>query len=188
MSSADRRSRWRLTLLRILALVFVVGLTAVLFAFRDRASQLANYGYPGIFLLSILTNATLILPMPGVAITFAAGAVFNPIWVGIVAGLGSTVGELTGYLAGFSGQGVVERTPLYDRLEGWTERYGQWAILALALVPNPVFDLAGAAAGALKMPLPQFFLFAALGKIVKMLIFAYAGAGSAEWVLRLLAP
>lgn len=171
--------------LRAAALAFVLILTALLFLYRDRASLLASYGYPGIFLLSVVTNATLILPMPGVAITFAAGAVFNPLWVGIIAGLGSTLGELTGYLAGFSGQGVVERTALYERLEAWTADHGQWAILVLAFVPNPVFDLAGAAAGALKMPLPQFLFFAAIGKSLKMVAFAYAGAQSAEWVLRL---
>jgi uncharacterized membrane protein YdjX (TVP38/TMEM64 family) len=178
-------SGWRTRLLRLAALAFVIGITALLFVYRDRASELASYGYPGIFLLSIITNATLILPMPGVAITFAAGTLFDPLWVGIVAGLGSTLGELTGYLAGFSGQGVVERTPMYERLERWTESYGQWAILVLAFVPNPVFDLAGAAAGALKMPLPQFLFFAGIGKILKMLAFAYAGSQSSEWVLRI---
>jgi uncharacterized membrane protein YdjX (TVP38/TMEM64 family) len=175
---------WRLRLIRIASLLAVIALSLFLFSIRGRASELAAYGYPGIFLLSVLTNATLILPMPGVAITFAAGAVFNPIGVGIAAGLGSTLGELTGYLAGFSGQGVLERTPLYERMEGWTRRHGQWAILLLALVPNPVFDLAGAAAGALRMPLYQFLLWAGIGKTLKMLAFAVAGARSAEWALR----
>ncbi|HEX9796096.1 MAG TPA: VTT domain-containing protein [Anaerolineales bacterium] len=186
MSSASATNGWRLRLLRIVTLVLVIGLSVFLFSIRDRATELAAYGYPGIFLISVLTNATLILPMPGVALTFAAGAIFHPLAVGIAAGLGSTLGELTGYLAGFSGQGVLERAPLYERLLGWTDRYGQWAILVLAIVPNPVFDLAGAAAGALRMPLRQFLVWAAIGKTIKMLIFAYAGAASAVWVLKLL--
>ena len=37
------------------------------------------------------------------------GAIFNPIGVAVAAGLGAAIGELSGYLAGFSGQGVVER-------------------------------------------------------------------------------
>jgi uncharacterized membrane protein YdjX (TVP38/TMEM64 family) len=80
----------------------------------------------------------------------------------------------------------VDDSKLYQRLRDWTERYGQWAILVLAIVPNPVFDLAGAAAGALKMPLSQFLIWAGIGKIIKMLAFAFAGAQSATWVLRML--
>ena len=186
MTNAPGLSGWRLRMLRIASLLLVIGLSVFLFSIRDQASELAAYGYPGIFLLSVLTNATLILPMPGVALTFAAGAIFHPLAVGLAAGLGATLGELTGYLAGFSGQGVLERAPLYKRLEGWTERHGGWAILVLAIVPNPVFDLAGAAAGALRMPLRQFLVWAAIGKTIKMLIFAYAGATSAVWILDLL--
>ena len=51
-------------------------------------------------------------------------------------------------------------------------------ILVLSAIPNPFFDLAGAAAGALKMPLPKFLLWCWIGETIKMLIFAYAGASS----------
>lgn len=188
MSQPEGLSGWRLRLARLLALLAVIAVTVLLFSLRDRAAELAGYGYPGIFLLSLITNATLVLPMPGVAITFAAGAVFNPLAVGLAAGAGATLGELTGYVAGFSGQGVLERTPLYDRLERATERYGSWAIFVLALVPNPAFDLAGAAAGALRMPLGQFLFWAFLGKWLKMSAFALAGAQSALWFLDFMTP
>jgi uncharacterized membrane protein YdjX (TVP38/TMEM64 family) len=177
---------WKLHAARIAAFLLVVGLSLFLFSIRDQATKLATYGYPGLFLFSVLSNATVILPMPGVALTFTAGAVLEPVLVGLIAGIGSTIGELTGYLAGFSGQGVVDDSKLYQRLRDWTERYGQWAILVLAIVPNPVFDLAGAAAGALKMPLSQFLIWAGIGKIIKMLAFAFAGAQSATWVLQML--
>lgn len=176
---------WRLRLARVLSLLIVIALTLYLFSIREQAAELARYGYPGIFLLSVAANATLVLPMPGVALTFTAGALFNPWLVGLAAGLGSTLGEMTGYLAGFSGQGVIARTPLYDRLEGWTERHGNWAILALAFFPNPLFDLAGAAAGALRMPIAQFLLWAFVGKLGKMLLFALAGSRSVEWILEI---
>jgi len=164
----------------------VVALTVYLFSIRDRAAELARYGYPGVFLLSLVTNATLLLPMPGVAITFAAGAIFNPYAVALAAGLGSTLGELTGYLAGFSGQGVLERADLYHRLEDLTTRYGSAVVFFLALIPNPLFDLAGASAGAMRMPLRQFLFWTWVGKTLKMLAFAVAGATSAPWLLQLL--
>ncbi len=185
MSQPRAAHRSRRTALRILSLVAVIAITILIFVYRDQAETLAAYGYPGIFVLSILANATLIMPAPGVAITFTMGAVFHPFLVGLAAGTGSAIGELTGYLAGFSGQVVVERTPWYERLEDWTERYGPWTILALAFIPNPLFDLAGVAAGALRMPLARFLFFAWVGKTAKMLAFAYAGAYSLNWMIEL---
>lgn len=179
---------WRLALVRLLAFVGVVALSVFLFSIRDQAAEMAGYGLPGIFLLSLVANATLILPMPGVAITFAGGTLFNPIAVGLAAGTGAALGELTGYLAGFSGRGVLKRTPVYDLLDRWTAKYGILVIFALALFPNPFFDLAGAAAGAARMPLPEFLLWSWLGKTLKMLFFAYAGANSAVWILEWLVP
>ena len=167
---------WRLTLVRIAALAFVVGLTLGLYLYRDRVRELQGLGYPGIFLVSLFSSATIILPVPGVLFTSVMGAVFNPFWVAVAAGTGAALGELSGYLAGFSGQSVVERTPAYERIEGWMKKYGQWAILVLGFIPNPFFDIAGMIAGALKMPIWRFLLFCWIGKIAKMMLFAYGGA------------
>jgi uncharacterized membrane protein YdjX (TVP38/TMEM64 family) len=172
----------RLKVVRVLILLVVIGITVFIFSIRDRAEALAAYGYPGIFLLSLLSNATLILPAPGIALTFAAGAIFNPFWVAIAAGAGATLGELTGYAAGFSGKGAIENSEAYIRLKRLTERYGHWTIFTLALLPNPLFDLAGASAGALGMRVPRFVFWTWIGKTLKMLIFAFAGAKSIEWL------
>jgi len=169
----------RQKLLRVLALVFVVGLTAILYINRSRVHELEALGYPGVFLISMLSNATLILPVPGVLFTSAMGAVFNPFWVAIAAGTGATIGELSGYLAGFSGQGVVQRSKWQPKVEGWMRKYGPLTVFLLALVPNPVFDIAGLTAGILKMPVLKYLFWCLLGKIGKMLIFAYAGG----WLL-----
>lgn len=176
----------RITVLRALALLAVIAITVFIYSIRDQAERLEGYGYPGIFLLSLLSNATIVLPAPGIAITFAAGGVFDPFWVGIAAGTGAALGELTGYLAGYSGRGVLEGTEVYQRLLELTRRFGNWTILVLAVIPNPFFDVAGAAAGALRMPLTTFLLWATIGKLIKMWLVAYAGAFSVDWVVRLL--
>jgi membrane protein YqaA with SNARE-associated domain len=162
---------------RVLVLIFVIALTVILFIYREQIQELANYGYWGIFLISIAANATIILPLPGVLITSAMAAVFDPFWVAIAAGSGATLGELSGYLAGFSGQMVVERTEWNDRLVGWMRKYGDITVLVLALIPNPAFDMAGITAGALRLPIYRFLFFAWIGKILKMMLFAY-GASS----------
>lgn len=166
----------RLNLLRALILIGVIALTVYLVSIRDQVKQLGTYGYAGIFLVSILVNATIIIPVPGVLLASAMGAIFNPFWVAVAAGSGAAIGELSGYLAGFSGQAVVENAKLYERLTNWMKKYGNITILVLAFIPNPLFDVAGMIAGALKMNFFKFLFFCALGKIMKMMVFAYTGA------------
>ena len=168
-------SRFLTNILRILALFAVVGVTLYIYSIRDRVEQFAGFGYPGIFLIALLANATILLPAPGVAVIYAMGAIFNPFGVGLAAGLGGTIGELSGYLAGFSGQAVVERMDIYNRIKPWVDKYGGWAILVLSAIPNPFFDVAGIAAGIAKMPLGSFILFSGVGQLIKMTVFALAG-------------
>ncbi len=178
----------RLVFWRWTALVGVIGLIVLLFLFRDHVRKLQQYGYAGIFLISIAANATVIIPLPGVAFTTAMGAIFNPIGVAVAAGLGAAIGELSGYLTGFSGQGVVEKAATYQRLVEWMRNHQRLAyvvILVMAFIPNPLFDLAGMAAGALKLPIWKFLLACAIGKILKMLMFSYAGYYSIGWLTSL---
>lgn len=162
---------------RVVALLLVIGVSIFIFSIRDRAEQLAVYGYPGIFVLAFLSYATVILPAPAVAVVFAMGAVFNPLGVALVAGVGAALGEMTGYLAGFSGQGIAERAPLYTRLENWMKKYGSPTIFVISVIPNPFFDVAGAIAGSLKMPVTKFLVWCWLGETIKMIFFAYFGSG-----------
>jgi uncharacterized membrane protein YdjX (TVP38/TMEM64 family) len=177
MPGKERTNR-RVTLARIAALLAVILISAYIFSIRDQAAKLAIYGYPGIFLLSFLAYATVILPAPGVAFIFTMGSVFNPLAVGLVAGAGAALGELVGYLAGFSGQGVVERADIYDRLTGWMQKNGALTVFLLALVPNPFFDVAGIIAGILKMSIFKFLLWCWAGETLKMTMFAYLGSST----------
>ena len=151
----------------------------------EQAESLARYGFAGIFLLSLLSYATILLPAPGLAIVFAMGGVFPPAGLALAAAAGAALGELSGYLVGFSGQTVVERGDRYERLQGWMSRNGPATIFVLALIPNPLFDLAGVTAGALRMPILRFLLWTFLGQAVKMTVFAYAGATSISALLEL---
>lgn len=172
-------SKRTLNIIRAVVLLAVIALTVFLVIEREEIQALKAYGYPGIFLFSILANATIFVPVPGVIFTSAMGAVFNPLFVSIAAGTGAALGELSGYLAGFSGQAVVEGSERYQRVVRWMEKYGGITILVLAFVPNPLFDLAGIVAGILKMPIWKFLIYCIIGKILKMMIFAYAG----DWAM-----
>jgi len=190
----SKLSGWKLTFVRVLVLLAVITLTIFLILNRDRVQELEALGYPGIFLISLFSNATLILPVPGVLFTSAMGAVFNPYWVALAAGCGAALGELTGYVAGFSGQGIIENKQWYAKVTEWMKKFGGLTVLLLAFIPNPIFDIAGMVAGALRMPLWKFLLFSCalrmplwkfllfscVGKTGKMLVFALGGAGLLE--------
>jgi len=170
------KPRTRLVVTRILALLFVIALSVFIFINRDQAVKLASYGYIGIFVLSFLAYATVFLPAPGVAVVFAFGAVYNPFILALVAGTGAALGEFVGYLAGYSGQGLAEKTKIYERLEGWMRKNGFLTVFVMSAIPNPVFDMAGVIAGVLKMPVVKFLTACWFGEVIKMLIFSFAGS------------
>jgi membrane protein YqaA with SNARE-associated domain len=133
-------------------------------------------GLVGLFALSVLSSATLLLPVPGVALTILAATVADPIVVGIVAGLGQTVGELTGYMAGASGGAILGNRIASSRMASWMRRRGALTLFLLGLIPNPAFDVAGMLAGALRLPVMTFVAAAGCGKVVRNVVIAWAAA------------
>ncbi len=170
----SRRARiWKSIL--ALTLAVIISAAVIVIGRQIDPGQFQRYGYPGVFIINLLGNATIIMPVPSLAVVSAVGPFLNPFLVGVVAGLGSALGELTGYLAGYSGRAAVDNRKTYDKIVGWTNKYGLWVIFVLAIIPNPLFDLAGIAAGALKVPLWQFLLVCWAGKTIKMIAFALGG-------------
>lgn len=166
----------------VAALAGAVAITILAFILLSQFPLLRELGYPGIFLISLISSATVLLPMPGFAVVFAMGAYLNPFLVGIAAGLGSGLGETTGYLAGYAGHGAIERTKIYREHEKQIRRFGPPAIFVLAFIPNPAFDIAGMVSGAVKMPYWQFLVAAILGKTVRYVALAYVGGAAAGWL------
>jgi membrane protein YqaA with SNARE-associated domain len=159
----------------IAAVLAAIGITVGIILLRGHIKEFAVYGYPGIFLISFIGNATLILPAPSFAVVFAVGGALNPLLVGIVAGLGATLGELTGYLAGVGGRYAIENRVLFNRVERWMLKGGPLVIFMLAIIPNPAFDVGGIVAGALRMPVWQFILAAWAGKSIRFTLLALSG-------------
>ncbi len=188
VETLSKGSSFQTNVFRVLALIAVIGISYFVFSISDRVEEFEQYGYIGAFAIALIANATLLLPAPGAAFIIGMGAspVFNPLMIGLAAGTGGAFGELSGYLAGFSGQAVIERTDIYDRIKPWVDKYGGWAILVLSAIPNPVFDVAGIAAGIAKMPMRTFLFFVWIGQLIKMTMFAYAGRYSLEWLAKFL--
>jgi len=159
------------------AMAFVAALVTLIFVFWERVEDLENYGYLGVFAISLLASATIFVPVPAIAVVFALGSVLNPVLVGLAAGLAEPIGELTSYIAGYSGRVALSNrtTGAYARMVSWMQRRGSLVLFTLSAVPNPIFDLAGLAAGALRFPLWKFLLICWPGKTIKCMGIALAG-------------
>src|SRR3989344_524297 len=161
----------------VAAFLLALAITAAIFIFRGQIRGLEQLGYLGVFLAMLLANATLFLPTPTIFLAIAFGAALpNPLLVGLAAGLGSAIGETTGYLAGYAASAMVTESKGYKRTKQLLDRFGLWAIAGLAFIPNPIFDMAGLAAGALGVEWGKVFLSVTVGKTLRMLILAYTGS------------
>ncbi len=173
MTPQKRRGRpW----LQGVGLAVVLALSVLLYTQRAEVQALRGYGYVGLFFFALLTSASVILPMPGLVLPYVLGGVLNPWGVALAAGSGAALGELTGYLAGWSGKAFIEDDRRYDQVRAWMQRYGAGTIFVLAYLPLPLMDLAGIVAGATRMPLSRFLFWCWLGKVLKMLTVAFLGA------------
>ena len=163
-------STWR-GRLAIVGLVAIIAAAAYLL--QDHINW-TNFSYPAVAGAVLLASGGLVVPVPALAITCTTATFLNPAAVAIIAGLAGTLGELTGYFLGFSGSGVFERRRLYLRVESWMRKRGWLLLFVISAVPNPLFDVAGIAAGALRYPLWRYLVAVGLGKLVKFFIIAYS--------------
>jgi uncharacterized membrane protein YdjX (TVP38/TMEM64 family) len=166
----------------VVSLTFAIGLSVLIYLNYNRLGDLQHLAYAGAFLAMLIGNATVILPVPGLIIVYILGGTLNPFLLGLAAGPGAAIGEMTGYLTGYGGSALIDNTRLYARIKGWMEKYGLVVISLLAAVPNPAFDMAGIVAGSLRVKWWQFLIAAMIGKTIQATLIALAGDLSIGWV------
>lgn len=172
--AALRDARLRALLLAggVLAAMAVTGLLL-----RDRLPDLVTLGYPGIFLAGLVGAGTMVVPTFTLPMAFVLGGLpgFSPWLVGLAAGAGETLGELSGYGVGRGGHEGMETVRGFSRVEGWVQRWGLWPVFLVSLVPNPFVKAATVVAGASAMPLWQFLGVVFVGKTIKFTAMAWLG-------------
>lgn len=162
------------------AVILVIALVSFWLALNPQwVNSLGRWGYVGAFLISMFASATIILPAPGIAVVIAMSSVLDPVTLGIVAGLGSAIGELSGYAAGAGGRALVpeHQRSQVEKLHTLTRRHGALVLGVLAAIPLPLFDFAGIVAGMLRMNIAAFVVAVSIGKSIKYIILILAGAG-----------
>ena len=90
---------WRFYLISGIGILLTILLVAVAVYFREEIRYVGGYGYVGVFFVGILCGMT-IIPAPTLLLVFTFGNILNPLYVGLVAGLGGALGGITVYLTG----------------------------------------------------------------------------------------
>lgn len=163
----------------VLALILGITITFLVIIYANHIRDYEEIGYLGVFLLTFLGNATVLVPVPVLApLNIVLGGIFaSPLLVGLTIGIASSMGEIIGYIVGYAGSGIVTSSKTYKKIEERVKKYGLWAIFFLALIPNPLFDVAGLVAGAIGIKWWKFLLAMGAGKTIRAIIFAYIGYG-----------
>jgi membrane protein DedA with SNARE-associated domain len=142
-----------------------------------------QYGYFGIFLISLIGAMAIIFPIPYTVIIFTLGGlsvngawIFEPLLIAVAAGLGSAIGEFSGYLLGVGGRKVISKRykKKMDFLVKLFNRFGPITIFLFALTPLPD-DLLFIPLGVMRYSLVKAFVPALIGKFCMNLIVAYSG-------------
>jgi len=159
--------------------------------YGESVQELQRYGYLGAFLISILGGATIIIPVPMLAVVFALGGVMKYTWlVGIAAALGELIGAVTIYITGRGAGKALNNSKhgkiqvAYDRLLSLMERRGSLTLFVVASVVNPFFYPAALAAGALRFGLKKYILIVLTGKTIKCMTVVYAGYWGLKGIFR----
>ena len=182
-----RKGQLKYLLLLAAALLAVILVTVFVQKPKNIDEYIKSSGYVGVFLMALIGSASPVWPLPGSwAIFIAAGLGLNPIILGLLGGIGESIGELTGYTAGFGGQVALQRLKRYAQIEKWMKRWGGLTIFVVSAIPNVFIKLATIAAGSLRYPLWKFFLFCWSGKTIKSLAFAFAGYGLFDGIRHLI--
>ena len=104
--------------------------------------DLQDVGYWGVFVVNMVGSAAVVVPVPGLFAVCAGAAPdlgLNVVLLAISGATGSTIGELTGYLAGYGSKGATQKSRYYLRIHRIVEKRGGIALFVLAAIPNPIF-------------------------------------------------
>ncbi len=150
-------------------------LLSILSFFAGRLVPTSDASYLLALVICFFSSASILLPVPSWAVVLGMGTKLNLLALAFFAGLGSALGELTGYGMGI---GMRRMAELKDGKE--IRKYVQimrkgaafWLIL-LSFLPNPAFDLAGIAAGIAQVPFLLFFFSVFVGKFLRFLFLLY---------------
>jgi len=177
--------RYRNHILQVAALICVIGAWVIGFYFLDDIEVMARYGYQGAFFVPMLDNFVTFINVGSFMIIAYLATFLNPFLIGLLAGVGATLGQITSYLFGYTGgQFVIKKLGIYRRVAAWMDKWGNKFIFGVSILPLPLVGFTGIAAGAAKYKLSRYFLYSGAGNILKHIGYCFL----ASWILYYLLP
>lgn len=181
-AKTKKSSRWSF-IIGVIGVIATVLMALAVLRFGEKIRELEAYGYLGAFLISILGGASIIIPVPMLAVIFALGAVMKYPWMVAICGAsGELIGALTIYMTGHgAGRALMDNRnhgrlqSAYERMLGLMQRRGPLTLFVVASVVNPFFYPAALCAGALRFGLNKYIPIVLTGKFIKGLTVVYAG-------------
>ncbi|MCX8166681.1 MAG: VTT domain-containing protein [Candidatus Micrarchaeota archaeon] len=135
-------------------------------------------GYFGILVVGFLSSVVVFLPAPATAILlFLIINAQDKFIATLSAALGSTLGELTGYVFGNSTREIIVNIKKsknniisFSFMQEILKKYFSFILFVFAFIPNPFFDFIGTVAGYYKYDLKKFFVIVFIAKILRFII------------------
>lgn len=163
--------------------VFVLSilLSIAFYVYGDFFKDASSLGLLGLFVINFVSSAGLFVPGPASIMTVIAGGnIYPPILVAIIAVIGACLGDMLGFIFGYSGRKLtkkkLDRHKTVRFLEKHFHRHGGLIIFMLAVIPNPLFDAVGILAGAVTYPPVKFFIIMFVGRFLRYWVLARVGA------------
>lgn len=164
-----------------LTIAFAAIIVVPFYIFRESMDNLGDWGYLGAFLVNGLSNATIVLPAPGTFIIALMAEQFDPLLIGIAAGVGGTLGGMTSYVAGAIN--TTEGEGRFARSMRWVmNRAGIPVLFFFSAIPLLPGDVASIVAGSVRYPIKMYLFVTGLGNVLKMSIIAYVGIEGLDWL------
>jgi membrane protein YqaA with SNARE-associated domain len=170
-----------LTIAGVSATALVSGYLLLLL-FTDTA-RVEAMGLGGIFVVTLLSHSTMVARDIFVPLFLALTPLYNPILLGVAAGVGGAIGNIIPYLLGLGVAETVESEggKAEDLVGRWLKKYGLWAVLVVAATPLPDLPVV-MLAGTRRLPLHKLLMIEAVGKTALYTLGAWMGG----WIFDLL--
>lgn len=161
---------------KVAAVLAVVAINVALFLAPFDYSVLGALAYPGAFLVTLIANAAVVVPVPYIPIVaHIAQTAGSPVLVVLIASFGSALGECVAFAVGRVEKELIEGHAWVEKLRRFFAHPRRTALFLFffAIPLNPVFDVGGLFAGALGVPFRTFLIAVWLGRIIRFAIIAY---------------
>lgn len=162
-------------LAKIFGVVAAVALSLILlYKMLVESAVLWNYGLLGIFLAALLSHLSIIARGFFLPTLLSLTELYNPAVLGLIAGLGGALGEVTAYYWGSGIRDTLDDQRGDDPLPKLAERYGLLVMLLFASSPLPDTPIV-LLAGSLRLPLWKVMTVQLIGKTILYVAGTYVG-------------